>query len=362
MSESKKLKGAIVGFGFIESKGHLPAYLKRKDVEIVAVADVCDARRQAAQEALPEARIYTHYDILLEQEDIDFIDIGTPPSFHAEIAKAALKKGVHVLCEKPLAVSLEEVTLMMNSAKEARRVLFPCHNYKHAPVVKAIREVIQSGSIGNISSVTLSTFRNTHAKGTPEWRTHWRREHRFSGGGIAMDHGSHTFYLTFDWLKGHPTAVSARMHNLSQAKYDTEDNFSATLTFPSGLANVHLTWTAGVRKVIYTIQGEKGAITVDDDEMQIATQKQTDEPDVAQGNVTWNVEKRSISSHWMDASHVEWFNSLFDQFLTAIHQQQYINLELVDAYYCIQLIEAAYQSSLEGGKERSLPSVPSELL
>lgn len=352
------MKGALIGFGFIQSKGHLPAYAKRTDVEIVAVADICEARRLEVQEILPNARIYTDYDILLEQEeDLDFVDIATPPAAHAEIALAALKRGVHVLCEKPLTTTLEDATELLKAAREAKRVLYPCHNYKHAPVVKAIQGVIESGKIGKVRSLTLNTFRNTHAKGVPEWHTHWRREHRHSGGGIAMDHGSHTFYLTFDWLGGYPTAVSAKMTNLEPDKYDTEDNFSATLTFPQGLANVHLTWTAGVRKVIYTIQGEKGAITVDDDDLQVATMRRTDGPDVAQGAVTWDVERRSIASDWMDASHVQWFNSLFDQFRLAIDRQEYVGKELEEAYLCIQLISTAYRSAREACRELPLSAL-----
>lgn len=354
-SLNRPLKGALVGFGFIESKGHVPAYLKRDDVEIVAVADVCEARRAYVQELLPNARVYTDHEILFEQEEgLDFVDIATPPNHHAEIALSAFHHGLHVLCEKPLTTSVEDAATLLKTALQTKKVLFPCHNYKHAPVVKAIREVVESGRIGKVRSVTLNTFRNTHAKGVTEWKTHWRREKRFSGGGIAMDHGSHTFYLTFDWLGSYPTKVTAKMANLEPDKYDTEDNFSAVLTFPTGLANVHLTWTAGVRKVIYTLQGEKGAITVDDDEMQIATMHETDGPDVAQGAVTWNVERRNIASHWMDASHVAWFNSLFDQFKAAIENNDFVGKEAREAYLCIQLIDAAYQSAEEGCRELTL--------
>jgi len=352
---ARPLRGALIGFGFIQSKGHVPAYLNRPDVKIVAVADFCEARRGAAQEALPEARVYTDHEILLEQEEgLDFVDIATPPNAHAEIALAALERGIHVLCEKPLTTKLEDAAALLASAQKHRRVLFPCHNYKHAPVVKAIRGVIESGKIGKVRSVTLNTFRNTHAKGVNEWKTHWRREHRYSGGGIAMDHGSHTFYLTFDWLNSYPTRVTAKMSNLEPEKYDTEDNFSAVLTFPTGLAHVHLTWTAGVRKVIYTIQGEKGAITVDDDEMQVAMMRHTDGPDVAQGAVKWDVEKTSIASDWMDASHVHWFNSLFDQFRTAIAEEDFVGKEAREAYLCVQLIANAYRSAQESCRELTL--------
>ncbi|MGK5084217.1 Gfo/Idh/MocA family oxidoreductase [Bdellovibrionota bacterium FG-1] len=363
---SKKLRGAIIGYGFISGKGHLPAYLQRasaqNDVEIVAVADICEARRNLAQEALPKAQIYSDYRALLDQQatGLDFVDISTPPCDHAAIAHAAFDKGLHVLCEKPLTTTLEEAASLLEHARKAKRVLFPCHNYKHAPVVQVIREIIASGKIGQVRSITLNTYRNTHAKGVTEWKTNWRREKKYSGGGIAMDHGSHTFYLTFDWMGGYPTAVTAKMANLEPHRWDTEDGFSAVLTFPNGTAHSYLTWTAGVRKVIYTVQGDKGAITVDDDDLQLAVMRATGGPDVAQGAVTWDVEKRSIASHWMDASHVSWFNSLFDQFKTAIEVDDFVGKEAIESYLCIQLITTAYRSAQEGCRELSLATTAPE--
>ena len=356
----------MIGYGFISGKGHVPAYLQRTqgDVRIVAVADSCKARLDQVKKALPEARLYSNYQDLLKHEaaDLDFVDISTPPCDHAEIAHAAMDAGLHVLCEKPITTTLEEAKSLLEKAKTTKRVFFPCHNYKHAPVVKAVRDVIQSGKIGDVRSVTLSTYRNTHAKGVTEWNTNWRRFHEFSGGGIAMDHGSHSFYLTFEWLGTYPTAITAKMSNLEPAKYDTEDNFSSVLTFPNGLAHCHLTWTAGVRKVIYTIQGTTGAITIDDDDMQIAVQEKTSGPDVAQGAIRWNVEKKTISSDWMDASHVSWFNALVDQFKEAIQTQDYVGKEALESYRCIEIITRAYESAKQGCQELKLVGMKDESL
>jgi len=356
-SSARALRGAVIGYGFISSKGHVPAYVERArtrgDVEIVAVADICGPRRESVRAELPRARIYATAEELIAAEAgrLDFVDISTPPCDHAAIAERALRAGLHVLCEKPLTTTVADAAALLEQARRARRVLFPCHNYKHAPVVKAIREVIASGRLGRVRSVTLSTFRNTHAKGVPEWNTHWRRSRKYSGGGIAMDHGSHTFYLAFEWMAAYPTAVTAKMSNLEPERWDTEDNFSAVLTFPTGLAHAHLSWTAGVRKVIYTVQGERGAVTVADDDLEVAVMERTGGPDVAQGAVRWSTERRSISSEWMDASHVSWFNSLVDQFREAIDQETWVGKEAREAFLCIQLIDAAYRSAADGCRE-----------
>ncbi|GAC1351649.1 MAG: Gfo/Idh/MocA family oxidoreductase [Polyangiales bacterium] len=356
----KFLRGAVVGYGFIAENGHIPAYLSREgdvgDVGIVAVADICEARRALARRNLPpHVRIYSDYAALLAAEapNLDFVDIACPPHAHAEVAHAALDRGLHVLCEKPIALSIESARSVLDHAQRAKRVFFPCHNYKHAPVIKAVRRIIESGRIGSVRQVTLQTYRNTHAKGVNEWNRDWRRERRFSGGGIAMDHGSHTFYLAFEWLGAYPSAVTAKMTTVGN--YDTEDNFSATLTFPNGaLATAHLTWTAGVRKVIYTIQGARGAITVIDDDIEVALMQPDPRPDVAQGAVRWEIEKQTIQSNWMDASHVTWFDSLLTQFKSAIQSGDFVGKEAQEAFLCIQAIMTSYASSREGSRELPL--------
>jgi len=344
------LRGAVIGYGFIAERGHVPAYALpgATKFEIVAVADTCAARRDKARAALPDARIYESYEHLMEVERdrIDFVDVATPPCDHARIARQALSRGLHVLCEKPLATTGEEARAMVAQAREMRRVLFPCHNYKHAPVIKAVRQILDARLIGPVRLVTLQTFRNTHAKGVTEWRSDWRRERRLSGGGIAMDHGSHTFYLAFEWLRAYPTAITARAATLGP--FDTEDDFTCSLKFPTGVASAHLSWNAGVRKVLYTVHGERGAVRVEDDAIEVATQVPGQE-----GAVSWKFERQDIPSDWMDSSHVSWFNSLFDDFRGAIARREFVGKEAQEAFLCVQLISTAYASA--GQDSRELP-------
>lgn len=346
MKKQRVLKGAIVGFGFISSKGHMPAYEHRfknvGDVEIIAVCDKTLARKKDVPETV---RFYTDFQEMLaaEMPELDFIDVSTHAADHYPIAKWALQNGLHVLCEKPLTIKTEEALDLILTAIKNQKVLFPCHNYKHAPVVKALKELIEKNVIGTIHSVTMNTFRNTHAVGIADWNPDWRRQKCLSGGGIGMDHGSHSLYLLFDWLKGYPQSVTAASTNRSPDFYDTEDNFYAVYEFQNGNANIHLSWTAGVRKVLYALQGEKGSITVDDDQLEIAIKKTMDH-DGINHQATWKVEKKTLSSDWMDSSHVSWFNSLFDRFVQAIEMRDYENADLMDAYFCIKSIMASYES------------------
>jgi predicted dehydrogenase len=355
----KVLRGAIIGYGFISERGHVPAYALPGPTrfEIVAVADTCAARREKARSALPGVRVYESHEQLLRAEKghIDFVDVTTPPCDHAQVARDALSRGLHVLCEKPLATTAADARAMAIHAREMRRVIFPCHNYKHAPVIKAVRKILDAGLIGPAKLVTLQTFRNTHAKGVEEWRRDWRRENRFSGGGIAMDHGSHTFYLAFEWLRAYPTSVTARAATLGTFPSDTEDDFTCSLKFPTGVASAHLSWNAGVRKVLYTIHGEQGAVRVEDDAIEVATQMP--DPKGGPGDVTWKFDRESIPSDWMDSSHVTWFNSLFDDFKGAIARGDFVGQDARESFLCVQLIATAYASARAGSRELPLPGL-----
>jgi predicted dehydrogenase len=336
------LQSGLIGYGFIASQGHAPVYAAREDFEIVAIADICAARRQAAAADFPNARIYSSHQELLahEAERLDLIDITTPPYAHAEIAKAAFEHGLHVLCEKPIATTAQDAQAMAEHALRARRVFFPGHNYKHAPVIKTVRSLLDSDAIGRVQLVSLQTFRTTHARGVSEWHPDWRREKRYSGGGIAMDHGSHTLYLAFEWLRSHPHTVSAKASTFGP--YDTEDNLSCTLTFPNGLATAQLSWTAGARRVMYSLHGEHGAITVEDDRVELLLPEhvQSARPELAA-----RVGVQSVPSHWMDASHKEWFGSLLDKLKQAIADDDFVGADALDAIWCIKTIAACYRSA-----------------
>jgi predicted dehydrogenase len=351
-----RLKGALVGYGFIGSRGHVPAYLKRKDVDIVAVVDGCAPRRSLAAQQLPRARIFESVaELFASGTHLDFIDVATPPSDHFEISLEALRRGIHVLCEKPLTTTAAHARALVDVAADTNRVVFPCHNYRFAPTIRTIDEIIASGRIGRVRSVGLTTLRPTHAKGVPEWNPDWRRQRRWSGGGIAMDHGSHTFYLAFDWLASWPTALTAKTMNQEPDRWDTEDDFAATLTFPGArTAHVHMTWTAGARAVIYTIHGEHGAIIARDDDVEVVVHRSNGHP----GEVTWDVDKRVAPSSWMDASHTEWFNAMFDRFLDAVESRDFSGEEVLDACQCINVIEEAYASAAHACIERTLEPAP----
>jgi len=337
---NKKMRGAIIGYGSIAQRGHAPAYRKMEDVEIVAVADIQMSRLKAAREDFGDINCYVDYKELLVAEELDFVDIATSPHVHGSISMTANNLGIHVLCEKPITTSTYEAKRVINNALKNQVVFFPCHNYKHAPIIKAATKLIREGAIGNVSQITMQTFRTDHAHGTPDWIPDWRRTRKYSGGGIGMDHGSHSLYLAFMWMGHFPDSLTCHAFRKNK-KYDVEDNVMATLEFENGTTNLMLTWTAGSRKVMYSIQGDKGSIYVNEDKMELVQNGRSKLVD--------------IRSDFDDSSHTTWFTSLFHEFQNAIDKEITINPHVIEAYMCVQTIEKMYESAYNHCEDTTVP-------
>lgn len=341
------LRTGLVGYGFIAERGHVPAYLSGKATfHVTAVAEPCRARWPLIERLLPAAHIYPDHRAMLAREPLEIVDICTPPSVHAEIALAAFERGAHVLCEKPLAMDGRQARHMVAAAERAGRVLYPGHSYRFAPVMRAARSALDSGHIGKVHLATVATYRTTHARGVDEWNPDWRRDPKFSGGGILMDHGPHTFYLAFDWLGGYPSEASAEL--TTQGGGVVEDDVVTTLRFAGGgLLRSHLTWNSSFRKVVYTIHGDRGGIRIEDDELEVFTKDPA-------GRV--NVERSSAASHWMDAGHGPWFEGLLIDFARAIAAPDLVHVEIEDSVRAMESIEAAYASARMHGQPVAIGS------
>jgi predicted dehydrogenase len=138
-----KLRGALLGAGNIALRGHAPQWagdtLLRREIEIVAVADLAHSNRQAARSFLPTARLYDSAEELLDRERLDFCDICTPPFTHRRLIEQAARRGRHILCEKPLAPTLSDAREIARAVREAGVVFRPCHQYHYSPQWRTIR-------------------------------------------------------------------------------------------------------------------------------------------------------------------------------------------------------------------------------
>ena len=208
-----KVRLAIVGCGTI-SQLNAPGYLEHEQCEVAAL---CDPARERAEQRAAQwgitPRIYTSYDQLLDDPDIDAVELLTPTPLHAEQSIAALQAGKHVSCQKPLARNLEEAGRIAQAVARADTFFRVTENFLYYPPLVKAKELIDSGVIGDpnmvrmrvvVTSVEAESVRLPLA---PDALT-WRRDPVLNPGGLLYDEGSHK-YATAMWWVGEPASVSA---------------------------------------------------------------------------------------------------------------------------------------------------------
>lgn len=148
---SKKLKVGIIGTGWI-AEAHMQQYLEMPDVEIVAGADLVEGKAEAffKKFEVEGARCYPDHKSMLDAEELDAVSICTYNATHAECAIYALKKGVNVLLEKPMCVTLEEGIEIMKAEKESGKIISIGFQPRLDPNMIKLKEIVQSGILGDI--------------------------------------------------------------------------------------------------------------------------------------------------------------------------------------------------------------------
>ncbi|MBQ4109505.1 MAG: Gfo/Idh/MocA family oxidoreductase [Clostridia bacterium] len=148
---SKKLKVGIIGTGWI-AEAHIMQYLEMPDVEIVAGADLVEGKAEAffKQFGVEGARCYPDHKSMLDNEELDAVSICTYNATHAECAIYALKKGVNVLLEKPMCVTLEEGIEIMKAEKESGKIISIGFQPRLDPNMVKLKQIVESGVLGDI--------------------------------------------------------------------------------------------------------------------------------------------------------------------------------------------------------------------
>jgi predicted dehydrogenase len=322
-----KLRGAISGFGEVAARGHLPGWLTRDDVSIVAIHEPVAARREIAMRTLKGVRIYDDLGLMLDGESPDFVDIASPPAFHADTIRASLEAGAHVLCEKPLCLDLAEFDALTKLASDRRRILMCVHNWKYAPAFEVARNVLDAGKLGALRFISIDRMRTEPAGGEGKWRSQ-----AASGGGILIDHGWHAFYLG-RWLMGaSPLSVSAFLSHHD----DLDDVADLRITFPDDrLVRIHLSWRAPIRITSTTLYGQEAVLEIEGDRI-LLTKRSND------------VEDLSVHDAPDDSYHSAWFGKMAEDFTRAIASEDWRS-NLDEARTALALVLTSRESARSDG-------------
>jgi UDP-N-acetylglucosamine 3-dehydrogenase len=191
-----KLKVGIIGCGSIARKRHIPAFLRlKKDIILSAV---CDINQELAKDAASQfgiSKVYADFSQMLSKEQIDIIDICTPPKVHAPVALEAMKSGCNVLLEKPMAPILSDCDKMIEVSKNCDVKLSVVHNQNFYPPFLKAQKLVELGAIGKLIGMRVLSL--TPRDEYIAHEDHWI--HKLPGGAIG-ETGPHTVYMSLAFL------------------------------------------------------------------------------------------------------------------------------------------------------------------
>ena len=231
MTETRvgKLRGTGIGAGYFARFQH-EAWSRIPEVEIVAVCDLVEDKARAVQEQFGIANRYTRWTEMLDREKPDFVDIVTPPDTHEEMCAFASRRGIHVICQKPLAPSMEEAARIVETAQVAGVRLMVHENFRWQPWYRKIKELQTAGTIGEFTHIHVLTRlgdgwgERAYLDRQPFFRDYPRL--------LIYETGVH-FIDTFRYLLGEVTEVYAHLRRLNSV-IRGEDAGQLFLGFESG--------------------------------------------------------------------------------------------------------------------------------
>ena len=196
------VKVGIVGAGSIARYAHVPGYRAQEGVDLVAACDVVPGKAAAFAEEHDIPAAYESLADMLANEELDAVSVCTPNFDHRNSTVTALKAGLHVLCEKPMAMNVDEGRAMVAAAHRNKRVLQIGLNLRFTSEAQTLKRFIEAGELGDIYYGEATCLRR---RGIPGWGVFTQKA--LQGGGALIDIGVHTLDHTL-WLMGNPKPVS----------------------------------------------------------------------------------------------------------------------------------------------------------
>jgi predicted dehydrogenase len=215
MTEQGEARGpvrlAVVGTGAIAQVAHIPVLSKMRGAHLVALCDNDGPKARALADRFEIPDVFTDLEELLDSDELDGVVIATPNHLHEPHALSALRAGVDVLCERPLALTARGVERVLAAAQKAGRKVLVGNNHRFRSDVQALGRFLSNGELGEIVGIRTGAYAQAPPAG-------WRQRRSESGGGAFFEHGYNLLDLAL-WLANFPAPVrvSAHAHGASAA-------------------------------------------------------------------------------------------------------------------------------------------------
>ena len=252
--EKKTVRWGILGCSGIGKSRTIPGLLACENAELYAIAGRNEEKLKAYAEPFAPKKLYTDYQALLEDENVDAVYLPLPNGIHMEWVEKAAKAGKHSLCEKPMALTEEQVREMFAAAKANGVLLEEAYAYRHAQLVQKVKEIVDSGAIGRIRYLESkhSTF-DTNRSGI--------RYQKGNGGGAVYDVTCYNVSLASYLFGKDPEDMSVYCGFDKETGVDVSD--AVMLRYEEGVTAMLYAGLDAYRRGCYSILGETGRIDVD---------------------------------------------------------------------------------------------------
>jgi len=348
MIQMTKLRAAVIGCGRVARVAHIRWYLLNPQVDLVAIADPDKRNLTYCAEKYSVRRTYTDAFEMLEKEELDLVSVCSPPHVHSEHVIGAAEAGVNVLCEKPMAPSLEECDSMIRAAKKRSvKLMVGFHKRRNVGLTK-VKQLIEAGEIGEPHCAVVHWTCFPY----PKWENF--RVKLFTGGGVFQDHGSH-YADVFRWWLGDIETVTGEMRIVLPETREVEDQAAAVLGFADGaMGTIETSWAgphsdSGDLIEKGCVYGTRGAVR-----FSVPPWTHYQAPDIA----VWKRETRKWTSiplrvDMLDLSHYHYKRQI-DDFVKCVKEDTQPKPMGEDGRAAIEVVLALYQSWYSG-KRIKLP-------
>ena len=269
------LRVGIIGCGWTGEQ-HIRAYRSLKDVAVLAAADINERKAKRFATKWKVKVWYKDYRMLLKNPEIDAVSICVPHHLHSKISVEAAEMGKHILCEKPLAISLKEADKMIKAAEKAGIILMVAENVRFHPINLKIKELIDEGFIGEVFLARIFRDHEIHEylRARP-----WFLDKEKAGGGIWISGGIHDVDA-LRMLLGEVEEISMFQAKKVFLEMEGEDTIAAVMKFKSGAVGVMTeSFSTKVFKQVsplgcpYIVNGSDGTIMTHSNYLDVYSEK-----------------------------------------------------------------------------------------
>ncbi len=235
VSQKKKLGVALVGLGSYSSGQLAPALQEGEHTYLAGIVTGTPAKEKiwAEKYNIPKANIYNYenFDTIAKNKDIDIVYVVLPNSMHSDFSIRAAKAGKHVICEKPMAMNVEECDAIIEACKKAGVKLSVGYRMQSDPYTNEIKRLVKEKPFGEVKYV--SSDAGYISRGNPN---QWRLDYSLSGGGALVNMGVYSIQSTIYGVGKNPISVSAQEFSTRPDYFkDTDETITAQMEFPDGI-------------------------------------------------------------------------------------------------------------------------------